>query len=114
MLRCSLPDDVFPPIYDLYVASTVLAGDYNNDGVVNIADYAVWRDNVGATAGALVNDVDGGTIGAAQYATWKTNFGVALSATASIAGSSVPEPATSLMLAVAAAMVAVGVRSRCR
>ncbi|MEX2170083.1 MAG: hypothetical protein WD851_12300 [Pirellulales bacterium] len=52
-----------------------LPGDYNDDGVVDAADYPVWRDHLGALAGTLPNDSDGGTIGVAQYDTWKSNFG---------------------------------------
>lgn len=77
----------------------VLAGDYNDDGSVDAVDYAVWRDNLGATAGTLANDVDGGTIGAAQYATWKANFGASAPALNS-AGSAVPEPTTLVSMAV--------------
>ncbi len=42
---------------------------------VNLVDYAVWRDNLGAPAITLHNDIDGGTVGEAQYQTWKDNFG---------------------------------------
>lgn len=55
-----------------------LPGDYNNDGVVDAADYTQWRNNLGAPEGTMPNDIDGGVIGAAQYATWKANFGDAL------------------------------------
>ncbi|QDU56518.1 PEP-CTERM sorting domain-containing protein [Aeoliella mucimassa] len=51
------------------------AGDYNADGEVNLADYTVWRDNLGADAGALPNDPHNGVIGMDQYDTWKANFG---------------------------------------
>lgn len=76
--------------------SAALAGDYNVDGIVNAADYTLWRDSVGAQAGTLANDVDGGVIGPDQYATWKANFG-----TSSAAGEvAVPEPAGSLLLVI--------------
>ncbi|MGI9457741.1 MAG: hypothetical protein ACR2NU_14340, partial [Aeoliella sp.] len=71
-----------------------LPGDFNNDGSVDAADYTVWRDHLGAPAGALQNDIDGGAIGPAQYATWKANFGMSLPASASIENAVVPEPAT--------------------
>lgn len=78
------------------------AGDYNGDGVVDTADYAVWRDAEGAPAGTLPNDVNGGAIGNAQYFTWKANFGAQAGGGASAA---VPEPAAAwLLTAVAAAM----------
>jgi hypothetical protein len=39
------------------------SGDFNADGIVNLADYTVWRDNLG------------GTYTAADYQVWKENFG---------------------------------------
>lgn len=84
-----------------------LAGDYNNNGVVDAADYTVWRDNLGAAAGTLPNDVDGGTIGAAQYDTWKASFGNSGSG----AGAAVPEPATLLVFLISLAGC-VGLRRR--
>ena len=41
-----------------------LAGDFNNDGIVNAADYTVWRDTLANAAG-----------GAEKYGIWKANFG---------------------------------------
>lgn len=52
-------------------------GDYNFDNVVNAADYAVWRDNLGG-----IYDLN-------DYATWKTNFGATISGPFT---NSVPEP----------------------
>ncbi|WP_425400046.1 hypothetical protein [Aeoliella sp.] len=88
--------DLFLPI------SEVLPGDYNNDGVVNLADYTVWRNNIGAPAGTLPNDVDNTTIGAAQYATWKANFGKALSTSAGTNSLAVPEPIAVLLCGLSA------------
>lgn len=70
-----------------------LAGDYNNDGKVDAADYVVWRNNFGAPAGTLPNDVDGGTIDVAQYTTWKTHYGESREGALEAVGrESVPEP----------------------
>lgn len=83
--------------------AVVLAGDYNDDGIVDAADYAVWRDNVGAAAGTLANDTNGGTIGTAHYETWKANFGasaLALNSGNSSASNAVPEPVSLVSLAV--------------
>ena len=74
-----------------------LPGDYNNDGFVNMADYTVWRDNVGAGAGTLGdNDTVGGTIGPGQYTLWKTNLGnmAGASAARQFGAASVPEPSS--------------------
>lgn len=77
-----------------------LDGDYNNDGFVNIADYTVWRDNLGAPEGTLLNDPNVGTIAAAQYTTWKNNFGNSLPFT--VASATIPEPSSCVLLALLA------------
>ncbi len=77
-------------------------GDYNDDGIVNLADYTVWRDNVGAPAGTLPNDPTGAAIGTEQYDIWKANFGEVGVASASIVAP-VPEPS-----ALGLALVACG------
>ncbi|MGI9457668.1 MAG: hypothetical protein ACR2NU_13975 [Aeoliella sp.] len=69
---------------------TGLDGDINNDGFVDAADYTKWRDNLGASAGALFNNIDGGMIGMAHFATWRGNFGATIGR-ASVLLSPVPE-----------------------
>jgi hypothetical protein len=83
----------------LVVSARGLDGDYNEDGVVNAADYVVWRNNEG-TANELPNDPLGGTIGQAQYDQWATNFGIGLGSGANANSTQVPEP-TSLLLLLA-------------
>jgi hypothetical protein len=72
-----------------------LPGDYNNNGVVDAADYVVWRKYQGTTH-VLPNDATGGTIGAAQYAAWRHHFGQPPGSGAGLSlggpGSTVPEP----------------------
>jgi hypothetical protein len=52
------------------------AGDYNDNDIVDAADYTTWRDKVGSTT-ALPNDGGLGTpIGTAHYNQWKSNFGL--------------------------------------
>ena len=88
-----------------------LPGDYNQNGTVDAADYVLWRQNVGAPAGTLPNDVDSGEIGQAQYNTWRANFSNT-SASASLAIRAVPEPGSLLLL-----LIGIGVgslRRRCR
>jgi hypothetical protein len=78
-----------------------LQGDFNNDGIVNLADYTVWRDNLGAAnEGALNgNGSNSGGVDAADYALWKTHFG-ATSGSVSALTSAVPEPAALMLLAM--------------
>lgn len=74
-----------------------LAGDYNQDGVVDAADYTVWRDNFGTT-NVLDNDPIGGVINIAQYDQWKANFGMQAGGGGSIASAGVPEPGSLLLV----------------
>lgn len=74
----------------------LLPGDYNNNGTVDAADYTLWRDHLGAPAGTLANDIDGGPIGQDQYETWRENFGE--SGGGALSASAVPEPITLLLL----------------
>jgi len=57
---------------------TVPTTDYNGNGVVDAADYTVWRDNLGATGvGQAQGDGDGdGSITQTDYDLWKSQFGL--------------------------------------
>ena len=79
-----------------------LPGDFNNDNVVDAADYTLWRDNVGDTAGTLPNDVDGGTIRQVQYDTWKAGYGSSIGG-GSLSTIAVPEPSSGTLCMLAAA-----------
>jgi len=57
----------------LSVATVGTAGDYNADGIVDAADYTVWRDNLGSPD-ALPNDDNAG-VGQDDYDRWKAHFG---------------------------------------
>jgi autotransporter-associated beta strand protein len=97
----------------LSVSSVTDPGDYNADGVVDAADYTVWRDHLGQSF-ALPNrsTANTGPISAADYDVWKTNFGqIAGSGLSSAVNVAVSEPATSLLLMIAAASS--WARSRC-
>jgi hypothetical protein len=86
--------DVSPP--------KVLPGDYNQNGVVDAADYVVWRKNQGTT-NVLPNDLIGGTIGQAQYDQWRSRFGQSAgSGSGASAHANVPEPSVLVLLIFAA------------
>lgn len=72
-----------------------LTGDYNEDGIVNAADYTVWRD------GGSPDDSQAG------YDLWKANFGNSGSGSGSAA---VPEPASAAL--VVAGVIALWVGRR--
>jgi hypothetical protein len=60
-----------------------ITGDFNHNGIVDMADYVVWRNGLGTTY--TQND----------YNTWRANFGkTAASGTNAFDVSAIPEPAT--------------------
>ena len=77
-----------------YVIPPPLPGDYNDNGVVDVADYTVWRDHLN-TAFQLPNEVAGvsnGSVTAADYDAWKARFGDSLAGSGAGGGAfSVPE-----------------------
>jgi hypothetical protein len=93
----------FPGDDDYKLTSLVVPGadgDYNDDGVVNAADYTKWRDNFGSSTVTLPNDPTAGTVYAGDYTVWKNNFGATAGSGSGLgSGGAVPEPA-SLMLVV--------------
>jgi hypothetical protein len=77
-------------------------GDYNGNGMVDAADYPLWRKNLGAPTEASINDNgDGGGVTASDYAYWKTRFGN--TAGAGTGSAAVPEPASFVLLMMATA-----------
>ncbi|WP_145282235.1 PEP-CTERM sorting domain-containing protein [Pirellulimonas nuda] len=86
--------------------STQVAGDYNGNGLVDAADYTVWRDSLGATGAGLAADGDGNNVvNQLDYTYWKSRF----SNTAALGGvdaAPVPEPAaaTLALIGLAGAM----------
>ncbi|QDU55510.1 rhamnogalacturonan lyase family protein [Aeoliella mucimassa] len=52
-----------------------LSGDYNQDGVVNLGDYTVWRDWLGSTTNLAADGDHNGVIDQGDYQVWKENFG---------------------------------------
>lgn len=73
-----------------------IEGDFNDDGIVNLADYTLWRDNLGAATEAAIHfRGNGGGITAADYTLWKTNFGLSSGSIDALTGmTSIPEPAS--------------------
>jgi hypothetical protein len=73
-------------------------GDYNNNGVVDGADYVLWRNG-----GPLANEVDTpGTVNATDYTAWRARFGNTSGAGSGLSASGVPEPSTFVYLVAAA------------
>ena len=67
-----------------------IGGDFNNDGIVNAADYTVWRNQYGDTGPSLDSDANGnGVVDQLDYEIWVANYAISTSSTSTV---SVPEP----------------------
>src|SRR5262245_26363648 len=56
--------------------SLTLLGDINNDGLVDIRDYGIWRQNFGQTDCGNPADLDGNClVDIRDYGIWRQNFG---------------------------------------
>ncbi len=82
-------------------------GDYNNNGVVDAADYVYWRNRIGQTAN-IGTGADGdlsGIVDIGDYNIWKANFGMSVPHIPAGAGglsfAGVPEPASVVLVAFA-------------
>jgi hypothetical protein len=105
----------------LYVSGSIsvagVLGDYNHNGVVDAADYTVWRDSLGQSGTGLAADGDtggasAGVIDQADYFVWKNNFGNH-AGSASGNAVAVPEPSAVLLLANAGVLVGAFFGKRC-
>jgi len=87
----------------LWFGNPLLAGDYNNDGVVNSGDYVAWRQAI-AGNGTLFNETASpGVVDQADYDAWRANFGATAGAGSGALGGAgaIPEPAAAMLAAIA-------------
>lgn len=85
---------------ELQLLLGILPGDFNGDGNVNLADYTVWRDNLGAATEAAIGYAGDGAaaVTLSDYAVWKQHFGESLSTLQAVGQTQVPESTTSCLL----------------
>lgn len=126
------PNDLIPTSFQIYINKSADApwtgyfdnirtgsiggpngGDYNGDGVVNAADYTVWRDSFplglggdGTTTGDLLGVPDG-TIDESDYDYWAQEYGNVIAS-----ASGVPEPSTVFLTLVAGVVGMLATRTR--
>lgn len=88
-------------------------GDYNGDGTVDAADYAVWRKNLGSMTHLNADGDFSGTVAPPDYQLWRANYGLN-GGSGSVASPSVaiPEPASCLLCAASFVTMFVGMRRR--
>jgi T5SS/PEP-CTERM-associated repeat protein len=80
-------------------------GDYNRDGVVDAADYVIWRKLIDQTGPGLAADGDDdSTVDDGDYQIWRNNFGATIGAPA--AGvAAIPEPAALWLVCLGATAI---------
>ena len=62
---------------NLFFIQVYHLADYNNNNVVDAADYVAWRKNVGQSSLFKRNPVNTGPVGQADYDFWRSQFGAA-------------------------------------
>ncbi|MEQ8848701.1 hypothetical protein [Botrimarina sp.] len=87
----------------LAIVSSATVGDFNLDGLVDAADYTLWRDQQGSVGPGLAADANEDlTVDQADYNIWSLNYGRQLSLTP--ISSSVPEPSACFLALWVAAL----------
>ncbi len=81
--------------------AVALLGDYNGNGVVDMADYVLWRNG-----GPLQNDPTPGVVDSSDYTFWRAHFGNTSGSGAGLGSAAVPEPCSWLLAMFGAAFVA--------
>jgi hypothetical protein len=94
----------------------LVTGDYNRNGVVDAADYGLWRNSMGQTGPGLAADGNGNNlIDGGDYSVWKANYGRTASSSfasgAAIPG--IPEPATWHLMVVVLIALSAKLRTPC-
>lgn len=91
-----------------------LNGDFNEDGIVDGIDYALWRENLDSATPLPNDDGLGAPVGSSHFDLWRANYGAQANPGASLGGSvAAPEPATALT-ALCAFGGALAIRRRAR
>ncbi|TWT78454.1 hypothetical protein Pla123a_12460 [Posidoniimonas polymericola] len=88
-----------------YYPTPELPGDFNEDGVVDAADYTVWRDEVTYPTGSTMADATAdGVVDQWDYLAWRAAYGERLNGTSAAA---VPEPGSCGLLTLVGLLAAV-------
>jgi len=78
----------------LRVLAPLGTGDYNGDGVVDAADYTLWRDTLGSQVDLRADGTGDGMVDDADYVFWNDRFGNVVGTGSEAA---VPEPGAALL-----------------
>ena len=89
-------------IDDFSIGTTLaqgVAGDYNNNGVVDAGDYAIWRKRLNQSV-TIANDITPGTVTAQDYTEWQNRFGKTAFDFGAGSSAIIPEPVTTHLVAM--------------
>jgi hypothetical protein len=84
---------------DYFRVITAPNGDYNHNGIVDAADFTVWRDTLGSSASLGADGNNSGVVDEGDYAVWRASFGSRVgngSAESVVDAANVPEPDTAI------------------
>jgi hypothetical protein len=93
------------PSFDVLQSGTI-TGDYNGDGVVDAADYNVWRNAYGGAYNPMADGNNDQMIDLEDYALWKSNYGQSAGGSGTGGLYAIPEPSSVLLAMFAAAVLA--------
>lgn len=93
------------------------SADYNQNGIVDAADYVIWRKTLGQAAAPPGSGADGnadGTVNAPDYTLWRAHFGNPFGAGsgANLSTNGIPEPSSCVLLTIGALVIMTARRAR--
>ncbi len=89
------PWDRLPTYWTSLVNSVAtINADYDSNGVVDMADYTLWRKSIGQTGAGLKADGNGDrVVDMDDYTFWRQRFGATPNGSGLVIAVSIPEPA---------------------
>ena len=103
-LLFGLTESLHPNFYADRLFAPILHGDYNFDGLVDAADYTVWRDTMGSTTDLRADGDMNGVVELADFNLWATAYNANLSPAETI---TTPEPSSQVL-----SLLLIGLQSR--
>jgi hypothetical protein len=105
---------MLPNVPPMLTIEYAFAGDYNDDGTVDAADYVVWRRYLSSSFELANETATPGQVTTEDFDAWKANFGAVEMQSGSGSSAVVPEPASVALLAGSLLSAVIVRRSRVR